>query len=215
MTNEITLTIEANIDDHELEHLTRQLQTEILKLDVDRVDRVNGAASPDGTRSGAVAVIPNELTITLIPEQVASLLLNVQHWLKRQQHSVESMMIKISVAGKMFSIGATDSEQKLKYLASLIEKTMAWLVIRQPTEVGEKTDLKLERITINPTVCLGQPTIRGMRITVSVILKLLESGQSIESVLADYPELEAEDVRQAMLYATWMVSEQRYLAKVA
>ncbi len=75
--------------------------------------------------------------------------------------------------------------------------------------------IQLERITINPAICLGQPTIRGMRITVSVILKLLGNGQSIESVLAIYPELEAEDVRQAMLYAAWMVSEQLYLARVA
>jgi len=67
---------------------------------------------------------------------------------------------------------------------------------------------KLDRITINPNVCLGQPTIRGMRITLSVILKMLASGKSIQEVLKAYPELEPEDVRQAMQYAAWLVSDQ-------
>ena len=59
----------------------------------------------------------------------------------------------------------------------------------------------LDRITIDPKVCLGQPTIRRMRITVSVILKMLAAGRSAQDVLAAYPELEEEDVKQAMLYA--------------
>lgn len=67
---------------------------------------------------------------------------------------------------------------------------------------------KLERITVNPNVCLGQPTIRGMRITVSVVLKMLGSGHSIEEVLEAYPELETEDVQQAIRYAAWVVSDQ-------
>jgi len=67
---------------------------------------------------------------------------------------------------------------------------------------------KLDRITINPDVCLGQPTIRGMRITISVILRMLASGKSIQEVLKAYPELEPEDVRQAMQYAAWIVSDQ-------
>ena len=67
---------------------------------------------------------------------------------------------------------------------------------------------RLDRITINPNVCLGQPTIRGMRITVSVILKMLAGGKSVREVVEAYPELVAEDVRQAMLYAAWVVSDQ-------
>ena len=67
---------------------------------------------------------------------------------------------------------------------------------------------KLDRITITPEVCLGQPTIRGMRITVSVVLKMLGAGKSIEEVLAAYPELEREDVRQAIQYAAWLASDQ-------
>lgn len=59
---------------------------------------------------------------------------------------------------------------------------------------------KLDRIQINPKICLGQPVIRGTRITVSVILRLLASGRSVEDVIEDYPELEVADVHQAMKY---------------
>ena len=67
---------------------------------------------------------------------------------------------------------------------------------------------RLDRITINPAICLGQPTIRGMRITVSVVLKTLAGGKTVQDVLLAYPELEIEDVRQAMQYAAWVVSDQ-------
>ncbi len=67
---------------------------------------------------------------------------------------------------------------------------------------------KLDRITIDPNVCLGQPTLRGMRITVSVVLKMLAAGKSQSEVIAAYPELEAEDIQQAMRYAAWVVSDQ-------
>jgi uncharacterized protein (DUF433 family) len=66
---------------------------------------------------------------------------------------------------------------------------------------------RLERITIEPSVCLGQPTIRGMRITVAFVLKLLASNLSVAEVLRSYPELEEEDIRQALSYASWMVSD--------
>jgi len=67
--------------------------------------------------------------------------------------------------------------------------------------------VQLDRITVNPNVCLGQPTIRGMRITVGFVLKLLASKLSIEEVLEAYPELEDEDIRQALNYAAWAVSD--------
>jgi len=69
---------------------------------------------------------------------------------------------------------------------------------------------KLDRITIDPKVCLGQPTVRGMRITISVILKMLAGGKSVEDVLKAYPELEVEDVHQAIEYAAWVVSDQTH-----
>jgi hypothetical protein len=58
----------------------------------------------------------------------------------------------------------------------------------------------LDRITVNPSLCLGQPTIRGMRITVAFVLKLLASKLSIPEILEAYPELEEEDIRQAVVF---------------
>lgn len=66
----------------------------------------------------------------------------------------------------------------------------------------------LDRITARPEVCLGQPAVRGTRITVSVVLKMLAGGSTVADVLAAYPELEAGDVQQAMQYAAWVVSDQ-------
>jgi uncharacterized protein (DUF433 family) len=51
-----------------------------------------------------------------------------------------------------------------------------------------------------------------MRITVSVVLKMLAGGKTVEEVLQAYPELEAEDVRQALKYAAWIVSDQLQIA---
>ncbi|UCH95684.1 MAG: DUF433 domain-containing protein [Candidatus Aminicenantes bacterium] len=73
---------------------------------------------------------------------------------------------------------------------------------------------QLDRITINPDVCLGQPTIRGMRITVSLILKLVSSGMSTDEILAAYPELEKEDIVQALKYAAWLASEKTVLIPI-
>ncbi len=67
---------------------------------------------------------------------------------------------------------------------------------------------KLDRIAIDPAICLGQPTLHGTRITVSVVLKMLAAGKSVQDVLTAYPELEAEDIQQAMRYAAWVVSDQ-------
>jgi len=66
---------------------------------------------------------------------------------------------------------------------------------------------KFDRITIDPQICLGQPTIRGLRLTVEFVLKLLASQSSIREVLDAYPELEEEDIRQALNYAAWAVSD--------
>ncbi len=58
-----------------------------------------------------------------------------------------------------------------------------------------------ERITVNPDQCGGRPCIRGLRIRVSDILEMLAAGESRDSILADYPYLEAEDIQAALLYA--------------
>lgn len=58
-----------------------------------------------------------------------------------------------------------------------------------------------ERITVDPEQCGGRPCIRGMRIRVVDILELFAAGLSSEQVLAELPDLEAEDIRAALTYA--------------
>jgi uncharacterized protein (DUF433 family) len=65
----------------------------------------------------------------------------------------------------------------------------------------------IDRISIDPKVCEGRPTIRGMRITVDFVLKLLGDGMNADQIVAAYPELEKEDVFQAAKYAAWLASE--------
>ena len=58
-----------------------------------------------------------------------------------------------------------------------------------------------ERITINPEICHGKPTIRGLRYPVETILELLSSGMTFEQILADYEDLEKEDILATLDYA--------------
>ncbi len=73
---------------------------------------------------------------------------------------------------------------------------------------------ELDRITVDPEVCLGQPIIRGMRITVSLILKQVAAGMTNQEILQAYPELQEEDIRQALQYAAWLASERSTLIPV-
>ena len=59
----------------------------------------------------------------------------------------------------------------------------------------------MERITYNPQQCVGKPCIRGMRIRVADILELYAAGLSSAQILADYPDLEAEDLEASLRYA--------------
>ncbi len=65
----------------------------------------------------------------------------------------------------------------------------------------------MDRITAQPDVMGGKPTIRGLRVTVGTILGLLAAGHSIEKILEDYPYLEEADIRAALHYAAWRVEE--------
>lgn len=60
----------------------------------------------------------------------------------------------------------------------------------------------LKRITINPKQCGGRPCIRGMRIRVSDVLDLFAAGLSAEEILAEMPDLEADDLKAALAYAS-------------
>lgn len=65
----------------------------------------------------------------------------------------------------------------------------------------------LDRITRNPQVMGGKPCIRGMRVTVGMIVGLVAAGHSNNEIFAAYPYLEEEDIRQALAYAAWRVEE--------
>ena len=67
-----------------------------------------------------------------------------------------------------------------------------------------------ERITIDPDVCNGNPTIRNKRITVQTILEFLSNGDSIESILENYPTLEKEDIYACLKFAKDLV-ERNYV----
>lgn len=66
---------------------------------------------------------------------------------------------------------------------------------------------ELTRITFNPAVMGGKPCIRGMRVTVGMVVELVAAGYPTERILQAYPYLEAEDIRQALLYAAWRSEE--------
>ena len=63
------------------------------------------------------------------------------------------------------------------------------------------TEQLLNRITANPEIFGGKPIIRGMRISVELILSLLAQGESWNAILADYPSLEAQDIQACLAYA--------------
>lgn len=67
----------------------------------------------------------------------------------------------------------------------------------------------LNRITVNPEIFGGKPIIRGMRISVELILSLLAQGESMGSILDDYPDLEAADIHACLAYAHAMVKNER------
>ncbi len=66
---------------------------------------------------------------------------------------------------------------------------------------------EIDRITQNPAVMGGKACIRGMRVTVGMIVGQIGAGVSIERLLADYPYLEREDVLQALRYAAMLAQE--------
>ena len=70
-------------------------------------------------------------------------------------------------------------------------------------------DVLLSRITVDARICHGKPCIRGLRYPVEMLLELLSSGMTQEQVLADYPDLEADDLRAACAYGARLSRVQR------
>ena len=73
----------------------------------------------------------------------------------------------------------------------------------------------LNRITFNKDILCGKPLIRGLRISVEMILELLAKGSTEEEIIEDYPQLESDDLRAALLYAHHMISREDVFDRVA
>lgn len=68
-----------------------------------------------------------------------------------------------------------------------------------------------DRVTFDPNIMGGKACIRGMRISVSLVVNLVANGMSFSEILAEYPDLELEDIQQALRYAAWTVDDTVYV----
>ena len=73
----------------------------------------------------------------------------------------------------------------------------------------------LSRITLNPEICHGKPAIRGLRYPVETILELLGAGMSPEEILADYPDLEQEDIQACLQFASKLSQTKSILSVIS
>lgn len=77
------------------------------------------------------------------------------------------------------------------------------------------SDIAAERITIDESICNGKPVIRGKRIAVQTILEFLGAGESIEEILAQYPDLEREDITASLEFAAALMNRNYVIKSLA
>jgi uncharacterized protein (DUF433 family) len=75
-------------------------------------------------------------------------------------------------------------------------------------EAARLNDTVLERITFDPNVMGGRACLRGLRITVAQVVNLVANGMSVADIVREYPDLEPDDVVQALRYAAFLASEE-------
>ncbi|MDP2278395.1 MAG: DUF433 domain-containing protein [Nitrospirota bacterium] len=73
---------------------------------------------------------------------------------------------------------------------------------------------ELKRITFTPGVMGGQACIRGMRIPVSLVVNLVANGMTTEEIIKEYPDIEPEDIKDALQYVSWLAREELHPAAV-
>jgi uncharacterized protein (DUF433 family) len=97
----------------------------------------------------------------------------------------------------------------IEALAGMVEYCERPLLGSKPlaARIHRNCFMQLERITHDPAVMGGKACIRGLRVTVGLILGLLASGKTRERILEAYPYLEAEDIDAALAYAAWRLEE--------
>lgn len=81
--------------------------------------------------------------------------------------------------------------------------------------MGDHSEELLRRIVIDPAICHGKPCVRGLRYPVELLLELLSAGMTPEEILADYPDLEREDILAALAFATRLSQIKRIHAVTA
>ncbi len=91
--------------------------------------------------------------------------------------------------GEIWAVVITSDEQRLGSLTQI------------RYTVNESTMIVHERITMDPEICHGRPTIRGLRYPVETMLELMSSGMTIEEILNDYEDLERDDLLAVLAYA--------------
>ena len=79
----------------------------------------------------------------------------------------------------------------------------------------EKVSYLHDRISVDPDVCNGKPTIRGKRITVHTVLDYLSVGESVSEILRQHPSLEAEDIPACLAFASRIMDQRYTLQKIA
>jgi uncharacterized protein (DUF433 family) len=79
---------------------------------------------------------------------------------------------------------------------------------------SQPIDQLLERISVNPKVMVGKPVIRGTRVPVELIVKMLAQGIAEEEILQEYPRLEPEDIKAALAYASAILSNEEVVPLV-
>ena len=75
--------------------------------------------------------------------------------------------------------------------------------------------LEFNRITFDPNVMGGRACIRGMRITVALVMNLIANGMNTDAIIDAYPYLEPDDIEQALRYAAWLAEENVYSLEIA
>ena len=99
------------------------------------------------------------------------------------------------------------SRDRLGSLASDVDDSFLMLHSWQGSG-GRPRRIMIERITFDTEIMGGRACIRGMRITVSLLVNLVANGMTFDEILAEYPQLEAEDLRHALLWAAALASEE-------
>lgn len=70
---------------------------------------------------------------------------------------------------------------------------------------------QLKRITFDPNIMGGQACVRGMRIPVSLIVNLVANGLTFDEIIKEYPDLEYEDIKESLQYASWLAKEEIHI----